>query len=84
MSRISTKFAVFAVCLFSLLLVVNVFAQETTGGLQGTVKDPSGAVVANATVELTSPAMGGKKKLRPTAAAIIALPTSHPARTLSP
>ena len=64
MSRFSTKIGMFAVCLFSvLLLVVNVFAQETTGGLQGTVKDPSGAVVAKASVELNSPALVGSKKL---------------------
>ena len=29
------------------------FSQETTGGLQGTMKDPSGAVVAKASLELT-------------------------------
>jgi carboxypeptidase family protein len=64
MSRVSTKFGMFAVCLFSmLLLIANVFAQETTGGLQGTVKDPSGAVVSKATVELTSNALAGSKKL---------------------
>ena len=28
------------------------FAQETTGGLQGTVKDPSGAVIPGASVTL--------------------------------
>jgi hypothetical protein len=54
----------FAVCLFSvLLLVANVFGQETTGGLQGTVKDPSGAVVSGATVELSGSAQIGKKIL---------------------
>jgi len=64
MSRVSTKFGMFAVCLFSmLLLIANVFAQETTGGLQGTVKDPSGAVVSNANVELTGVAQLGKKNL---------------------
>jgi hypothetical protein len=54
----------FAVCLFSLLLLIsNGFAQETTGGLQGSVKDPSGAVVSKATVELTSPSLEGSKRL---------------------
>jgi hypothetical protein len=52
--------------LFLALLSVLVFsfaafAQETTGGVQGTVKDPSGAVVSGATVTVTSPALIGKK-----------------------
>ncbi len=54
--------------LFLLVVIVLLFpgvmpAQETTGGLQGTVKDASGAVVSKATVELTSPALAGGKKL---------------------
>jgi len=44
-----------------LLFVSSVFAQETTGGLQGTVKDPSGAVVPNAQVVLTSNTLTGNK-----------------------
>jgi Carboxypeptidase regulatory-like domain/TonB-dependent Receptor Plug Domain/TonB dependent receptor len=40
------------------------FAQETTAGLQGTVKDPSGASIANANVEVTSPALIGVKRLQ--------------------
>ena len=36
-------------------------AQETTGGLQGTVTDPSGAVVARAKVTVTSPTLVGSK-----------------------
>ena len=64
MSRISAKFGMFTVCLFSmLLLVANVFAQETTGGLQGTVKDPSGAVISKAAVELSGSSLAGKKSL---------------------
>jgi len=44
--------------LYSILLVVlcfsaSVFAQQTTGELQGTVKDPSGAVIPNATVTIS-------------------------------
>jgi Carboxypeptidase regulatory-like domain len=36
-------------------------AQETTGGLQGTVKDPSGAVIPKATVTVTAPTLVGSK-----------------------
>src|SRR5213593_5314392 len=36
-------------------------AQEPTGGIQGTVKDPQGAVIPGATVEVSSPALIGKK-----------------------
>jgi len=38
-------------------------AQETTGGIQGTVKDPSGASVPNAKVVVTSDALVGSKEL---------------------
>jgi hypothetical protein len=44
-----------------LLFVGSVFAQETTGGLQGTVKDPSGAVVSNAQVVVTGQSLTGNK-----------------------
>ncbi len=37
------------------------YGQETTGGMQGTVKDPSGAVVSGATVTLTAPTLVGSK-----------------------
>lgn len=51
------------ICLGSLVFAGFAFAQETTGGIQGTVKDPQGAVVSGATVEVTSPALIGKKSL---------------------
>src|SRR3954468_24215084 len=41
--------------LTALLAIPSAFAQETTAGIQGSVKDPSGAVVANAAVEVSSP-----------------------------
>ncbi|MBZ5527164.1 MAG: carboxypeptidase regulatory-like domain-containing protein [Acidobacteriia bacterium] len=40
----------------------SVSAQETTGGLQGTVKDPSGAVVPNAQVIVTGSSLVGSKE----------------------
>jgi hypothetical protein len=49
--------------LVATLFIATTFAQETTAGMQGTVKDPQGAVVSNATVEVTSPSLIGVKKL---------------------
>jgi hypothetical protein len=40
---------------------LSALAQEVTGGIQGTVKDPQGAVIPGATVEVSSPALIGKK-----------------------
>src|ERR1017187_10394318 len=45
------------------LVSIHVFAQETTGGLQGTVKDPSGALVSKAQVALTGTSLIGEKNL---------------------
>src|SRR5271165_4310948 len=38
------------------------YSQETTGGLQGTVKDPTGAVVPGASVTVTAPTLVGSKE----------------------
>jgi hypothetical protein len=46
-----------------LLLAITALAQETTGGLQGIVKDNSGAVVANVHLVLTGTTLGGEKTL---------------------
>jgi hypothetical protein len=51
----------FKICLTMLVFSLAAFAQETTGGIQGTVKDPQGAVVKDASVEVTSPSLIGKK-----------------------
>jgi hypothetical protein len=40
----------------------SALAQETTGGFQGTVKDPTGAVVPNAKVVVTGSALVGSKE----------------------
>ena len=45
-----------------LLFVGSAFAQETTGGIQGVVKDLSGAVVPNAKVVVTASTLVGSKE----------------------
>lgn len=55
---------VLALTVASPLMQRTSFAQETTGGLQGTVKDANGAVVPRAQVELTSPSLVGEKRLK--------------------
>jgi hypothetical protein len=57
--------AVVSLLLSSLVLVANVLAQETTGGLQGTVKDATGAVVSSAHVEVTGTSLDGFGRLLP-------------------
>jgi hypothetical protein len=46
----------------SALFQMKASAQETTGGLSGTVKDPSGAVVVGAKVEVNGSALIGSKQ----------------------
>ncbi len=50
--------------LITLLLMPFGVAQETTGGIQGTIKDPSGAVIAGAMVEVSGTALIGTKKVQ--------------------
>ncbi len=49
--------------LVAMLFVAASFAQETTAGLQGTIKDSSGAVLDKASVEVSSSALIGTKKV---------------------
>lgn len=60
------SFALAAVLALGFLVVAQPnasYAQETTGGLQGTVKDATGAVVPNAKVTLTGTSLIGSKQL---------------------
>src|SRR5258708_39373759 len=62
-SDATSKFlAITTICFLLLFCVSSAFAQETTGGIQGVVKDAQGAVVSNATVEVSSPALIGTNK----------------------
>src|SRR5215510_3594496 len=55
------KQVAFGLLICMMLLSLAAFGQETTGGIQGTVRDPQGAVVPGATIEVTSPALLGKR-----------------------
>jgi outer membrane receptor protein involved in Fe transport len=50
--------------LIALLLAPCALAQETTAGVQGSVKDPSGASVPGASVEVSGPALLGTRKVQ--------------------
>src|SRR6478672_7221076 len=49
------------------LTPLTAVAQEMTAGVQGIVKDPSGSLVPNAAVEISSSALIGNKKTTTTA-----------------
>src|SRR5882762_3510612 len=52
------------VAVIALLAGSYAFAQETTAGIQGSVRDASGGAVPNATVEVASPALIGTRKIQ--------------------
>src|ERR1700751_5312432 len=62
MSKFDRFFCVVAVLGVLFSMPRASYAQETTGGLQGTVKDPSGAVVPGAKVTVTGTALVGSKE----------------------
>ena len=51
-------FRAFAFLAMHMVLVVAAFAQGNSGSIEGVVKDPSGAAIANATVEIKDPVSG--------------------------
>jgi len=51
-------FRAFAFLAMHIVLVVAAFAQGNSGSIEGVVKDPSGAAIANATVEIKDPVSG--------------------------
>jgi hypothetical protein len=55
--------AIFSLLLLTFALLPTATAQETTGGLEGVVKDATGATISNVTVVLTGTALIGNKKL---------------------
>jgi hypothetical protein len=63
MNRKLRNVFMFVLCSLAILALsaFSLYAQETTGGLQGTVKDPSGAVVPGAHVVVTGTTLVGSK-----------------------
>ena len=60
--KTSTSLKLFLTFLVSMVVLsLAAYGQETTAGIQGTVKDPQGAVIKSATVEVSSPSLIGKK-----------------------
>src|SRR6185312_14353233 len=57
--RIPFKSAI--ICGVLILLGPSVFSQARIGSIQGTVKDPGGALVPNATITVTQPVTGYKQ-----------------------
>src|ERR1041384_7606541 len=57
--RIPFKAAI--ICGALILLGPTVFSQARIGSIQGTVKDPGGALVPNATITVTQPVTGYKQ-----------------------
>jgi hypothetical protein len=53
--RNTGKWLPLSIVLIAFCFLHGAFAQETTAGLLGVVKDPSGASVAKANIEVTSP-----------------------------
>ena len=56
--------ALVLICSLALTMLPAAFAQETTAGIQGTIKDAHGGTVPGATVEVTGPALIGKKEVK--------------------
>src|SRR5215470_1611753 len=60
----TTQRAAFALMVGLLGSCLSLPAQETQGGIQGTVKDASGGAVPNATIEISGPALFGTRKIQ--------------------
>src|SRR6516225_10354866 len=65
---------IFSVVLCLLLLAPYASGQSTFGSFTGTVKDPSGAVIPSATVEVTNEGTGNKRVFSTTSAGVFNVP----------
>jgi len=68
--------AVLLTCLFA----ATAFGQTTTGSISGTVTDPTGAVVAGATVTITNPATGAERSVESNEQGAFNVPALQPGK----
>ena len=71
------KWLLLAAIVIAILISPSVFGQETSAGIQGTVKDPTGALVARAKIEVASPALIGTKKAESDSAGYYQIGRAH-------
>src|ERR1019366_943244 len=62
--RYNGRWLLVPVILIALCFLQGAFAQETTAGLLGIVKDPSGATIAKANIEVTGTSLLGNRKVQ--------------------
>jgi carboxypeptidase family protein/TonB-dependent receptor-like protein len=77
-SKLAVSFAVFAVVVFGLMSGVVAHAQVTGATVSGTITDPSGAVVANATVAATNTATAITRDVTSDSAGLYTIPNLVP------
>jgi outer membrane receptor protein involved in Fe transport len=58
------KWVLLPIVLVASFVVPVAFAQETTAGIQGVIRDPSGATITGATVEVSGPALIGTRTVQ--------------------
>lgn len=66
--------------LLTCLLALTAFGQATTGSLTGTVTDPTGAVVAGATVTVTNPETGAERSAESNSQGVFEFQTLQPGK----
>ena len=79
MQQAIRRFAPWFVAALALLLVVPAFAQNTSGGLSGTVVDPTGAVVVGADVTMRNEASQDVRRSKTNADGFFAFAALPPA-----
>ena len=75
----NTKLISLAV-LLTCLLTITAFGQTTTGSISGTVTDPTGAVVAGATITVINPATGAERSAESNTQGTFDVPALQPGK----